>query len=258
MRFNCCIGVCGQAYTGGDLEIQVEHELSAAVKSERMMRLDQEGHGDKERRLTHDLEAATQELVSTRDALQRCQQGASLLSKEISGIKDGEKLKANELLITKQSLDEAILQRESIIQRLSAQLEESAAECDQLRECNMDLQSAIETDVQQLHSALCQAHTDIEELQDNLSDEGRRSAVSASQAEKLRNAQNELKRGLREAESLLLRTDEERYSDAGVLFCVCRCWMHKHGHTINRLYRDAMGVNDGFVLKERIEGAAAA
>lgn len=195
------------------------------------MRLDKEQDVDRERRLAQELENVTQQLTETKQSLHRCQEGARLLSKEVTVMKDSEKSTANKLSSTKQSLDDAVQQRESIIQRLSAQLEDSVAECNQLRECNMDLQSAIETDVQQLHTALCQAHTDIEQLQENLSDEGRRSAVSASQAEKLRNAQDELKRGLREAESLLLRTDEERCGPVGspgyvaiVTGSTCKCY----------------------------------
>lgn len=174
------------------------------------MRLEADKHTEKERHLTNALQSATQQLEETKDALDRCQKDTNSMSKELSEVKHLVTSQTTESSTAKQSLHEAVQQRDSIIERLSGQLEESVAECHQLRDCNIDLQSAIETDVRQLHDALCQAQTEIEQLQQKLSDEGRKNAVSASQAEKMRSTQDELKRGLREAESLLLRTDEER------------------------------------------------
>lgn len=199
--------------------LQIDQELMLRTKSERMLRLERDQLGDKERQATGALQNVTKQLDDTKDVLHRCQHGASLMSKGLSDLKLSEQSKANLVSTAKQSLDAAIQQRDSIIERLSAQLEESVKECRQLRDCNMDLQSAIETDVRQLHDALCQAQTEIEHLQQNVSDESRRSAVSASQTDKMRNAQDELKRNLREAESLLLRTDKERCRSVLNLVC---------------------------------------
>lgn len=209
----------------------MDQELALCAKSERMLRLERDQLGEKERQATGALKNVTKQLDDTKDALHRCQHGASLMSKELSDVKRSEESKANQMSTAKQSLDAALQQRDSIIERLSAQLEESVAECNQLRDCNVDLQSAIETDVRQLHDALCQAQTEIEQLQQNVSDESRRSAVSASQTDKMRTAQDELKRSLREAESLLLRTDEERFgSMLGLVLLGC---CHKGTHLLH-------------------------
>lgn len=220
-----------------EMIVQADQELALRVKSQRNMKLDMDQRGEQERYLTQALQTASKELTQAKDALSHCQEDADRMNKELHDCKHSEKSKMEKLQTAKKCLDGAVKQREGIIERLSNQLEDSIAECNQLRQCNMDLQSAIETDVRQLHDALCQAQNEIEQLEQNLSKESRRNAVSASHADKLRNNQDELKRSLREAEALLLRTDDERCARTCSVVLLGDGFFAVASHSLNRLVR---------------------